>query len=419
MLRPMPWVGAAAMGAVLVALGCAQPVPVARTAEATAATAVPADIAPDLWVRKPLALWTQAEREWGFGHLDAVGPMRAVPAGGVVRDLPTGAAMPAYAEGTEGARRLAAYTAAYKLAGLLVLQDGRVRLERYALGHNAQGKWTSYSVAKSITSVLVGAALQDGAIQSLDDPIVRYIRGLAGSGYDGVTVRQLLTMTTGVAWSEDYTDTNSDVYRLFNATPEPGLDATTSYMRHVTRAGPPGKTWHYNTGETNLLGILVREATGKPLAVYASEKIWVPYGMERNASWMLDVTGAEMGGCCLQASTRDYARFGQFVLDGARIDGRRVVPEGYIEAATRKQADIGRPGAGYGYQWWTRDDGVFNALGIHGQTIHIDRARRLVIVLNSAWPRATGDDLSAARGKLFDDIKAQLDSERAAAAAPR
>jgi CubicO group peptidase (beta-lactamase class C family) len=404
------WISAAAT---LALLGCTQPGPATRTAAAAAPTVAGEPVARDLWLNKPLAQWTQAEREWGFGHLDALGPMRPVRAGSTVRALRTGPAMPGYAAGTDGARRLAAYTADYKLAGLLVLQDGQVRLEHYALGHSAQGKWTSYSVAKSVTSVLVGAALQDGYIQSLDDPIVRYIQGLAGSGYDGVTVRQLLTMTTGVAWKEDYTDTHSDVYRLFNTPPEPGLDATTSYMRHVTRAGPPGKTWRYNTGETNLLGILVREATHKPLAVYASEKIWVPYGMEQDASWMLDATGAEVGGCCLQASTRDYARFGQLVLDGAHIDGRSLVPEGYIEAATRKQADIGRPGAGYGYQWWTRDDGAFDAIGIHGQTLHIDRARRLVIVLNSAWPRATGADLSAARSKLIDDIKALLDREQA------
>jgi CubicO group peptidase (beta-lactamase class C family) len=183
-------------------------------------------------------------------------------------------------------------------------------------------------------------------------------------------------------------------------------------MRTVKRNTTANNKWLYNTGETNLLGILVREATQKPLAVYASEKIWAPFGMEQDANWSLDVTDAEVGGCCLQATTRDFGRIGQFVLEGARIAGESIVPEGYLEAATKKQADSGAPGRGYGYQWWTRDDGTFDAVGIHGQLIHIDRNRKLVIVMNSAWPRATGTDLSVPRNVFIDRIKAMLDAEQ-------
>jgi CubicO group peptidase (beta-lactamase class C family) len=316
------------------------------------------------------------------------------------------------AEEGEAIKQLAAFTKDYQLAGLLVLQDGKIRLERYALGHAAESRWTSFSVAKSVTSLLVGTAVKDGFIKSLDDSITQYIKGLRASGYDGVTVRQLLTMTTGVAWNEDYSNPNADVYKLFRTPPSDGLDATTSYMRTVKRNTTANNKWLYNTGETNLLGILVREATQKPLAVYASEKIWSPFGMEQDANWSLDVTDAEVGGCCLQATTRDFGRIGQFVLEGARVAGKSIVPEGYLEAATKKQADIGAPGRGYGYQWWTRDDGTFDAVGIHGQLIHIDRNRKLVIVMNSAWPRATGTDLSVARNVFIDRIKAMLDAER-------
>jgi CubicO group peptidase (beta-lactamase class C family) len=148
------------------------------------------------------------------------------------------------------------------------------------------------------------------------------------------------------------------------------------------------------------------------LATYASEKIWARYGMERDASWMLDRTGHEHGGCCVQATSRDYARLGQFILDGARIDGQAIVVDRWLEAATRKQVDIGQPGIGYGYQWWTRDDGTFNASGIHGQQIHIDPARRLVVAINSAWPVAEFTKESrAARTALLDAIRAAIDSE--------
>jgi len=191
----------------------------------------------------------------------------------------------------------------------------------------------------------------------------------------------------------------------------PGLDATVSYMRRLPREASPGTTWVYKTGETHLLGVLVATATGQPLAEYLAATIWKPYGMERAASWSTDRTQHELGGCCLQASLRDFARFGQFVLDDGRIDGRRVVPEGWFEAATKTQVATPYPGVGYGYQWWTRGDGTFDAIGIHGQLIHIDRPRRLVVAINSAWPEATSADRSAARNRMTETLAAMLDAE--------
>ncbi len=169
---------------------------------------------------------------------------------------------------------------------------------------------------------------------------------------------------------------------------------------------------HYSTGDTNLIGVLVARATRKALATYTSEKIWASYGMEQDASWMLDRSGHEQGGCCMQATTRDYARLGQFILDGARVDGASVVADGWLEAATRKQADVGQPGRGYGYQWWTSDKGAFDAFGLHGQQIHIDPARRMVVAINSALPAAefTKESL-AARVALMNAIRAAIDSE--------
>jgi CubicO group peptidase (beta-lactamase class C family) len=372
---------------------------------------LPSEIDP-LSMRRPRQTWTQPDREYIFANWDRVFPARIVARGRQVHPLLDGGPLATFAPGEGGANQLQRNIDDFKLAGIVVLQDGKLRLERYALGHSATGRWVSFSVAKSLTSTLAGAAIKDGYISSVDDLVTRYIPELHGSAYDDVTVRQLLTMTSGAKWNENYEDLNADVTRFYSAPVEPGMDATVSYMRKLTREAPPGKKWHYSTGETNLIGVLVARATKKDLATYASEKIWAPYGMEQDASWMLDRSGHEQGGCCLDATTRDYARFGQFILDGARIDGVSVVADGWLETAARKQVDVGQPPRGYGYQWWTSDNGTFDAMGLHGQQIHIDPARGLVVAINSAWPgpEFTKESL-AARTALLNAIRAAIDSE--------
>ncbi|MEO5866345.1 MAG: serine hydrolase domain-containing protein, partial [Sphingomonas sp.] len=236
-------------------------------------------------------------------------------------------------------------------------------------------------------------AIKDGYIKSVDDPVTRYIPDLAGSGYDGVSIAQLLTMTSGVKWNEDYTDPKSDVAQMFAHPVPAGGDPIVAYMRTLPRETAPGSKWVYKTGETNLIGTLVERATHKPLANYLSEKIFKPYGMEQDAFWMVDQAGHEIGGCCLSVSLRDYARMGQFVLEG----GAGVVPANWFAEATRSHADIGRPGFGYGYQWWTFPDGRFGAQGIFGQGIMIDPAHRVVVAVSAAAPSATDNAYGAVR----------------------
>ncbi|MFN9974830.1 MAG: serine hydrolase domain-containing protein, partial [Phycisphaerae bacterium] len=228
--------------------------------------------------------------------------------------------------------------------------------------------------------------------------------------YDDVTVRQLLTMSSGVKWNEDYEDPKADVAQFNNAEPEPGMDATVSYMRKLPRAHPPGEVWHYNTGETNLIGVLVSSATGKPLSKYLEEKIWHPAGMQADATWLLGKTGHEIAGCCLQTSTRDFARFGLFVLAKGQAGGRQIVPADWFAAATQKQKDIGEPGRCYGFQWCTYDDGSVAAQGIFGQGIFIDPQRRLVIASHSNWSRATLGPEPAARQAFYARVRALLDA---------
>lgn len=294
----------------------------------------------------------------------------------------------------------------------MIIQDGKVRFERYGLGFDAAGRWTSFSVAKSFTSTLVGAAIQDGHIKSLDDKVSQYIPDLRGSAYDDVSVRQLLMMSSGVRWNEDYEDPKADVAKFNNAKPEPGMDATVSYLRKLPRAHPPGTVWHYNTGETNLVGVLVSSAVKKPLAQYLQEKIWQPAGMEAPATWLLGQTGHEIAGCCIQAATRDFARFGLFVLANGNAGGKQIVPTDWFSMATVKQKDIGEPGHGYGFQWWTYDDGSFAAQGIFGQGIFIDPKRKLVIASNANWTRATMGPEPEAREAFYHRVQGLIDAGR-------
>ena len=350
--------------------------------------------------------WQQSQREAAFRAMDRMPVLaKASSVTASPTPLPLPAGQPLEIPGIDE------YLRQQNTVGLVILQDGRVRFERYGLGFDAAGRWTSFSVAKSFTSTLVGAAIQDGHIKSLEDKVSAYLPGLRGSAYDDVTVRQLLTMSSGVRWNEDYEDPEADVAQFNNATPEAGMDATVSYLRKLPRAHPPGELWNYNTGETNLIGVLVSAATGKPLAQYLQEKIWHPAGMESQATWLLGRTGNEIAGCCLQASTRDFARFGLFVLANGASSGQQVVPPDWFAQATRKQKDIGDPGRGYGFQWWTYDDGSVAAQGIFGQGIYIDPQRRLVIASNSNWTRASLGPESKAREAFYAQVRALIDAE--------
>ena len=347
--------------------------------------------------------WTQDQRDTAFRQMDRLAKTNTIKAGDNVHAFGRGAPLKLNLD-------VDAYMARQRTAGLIVIQDNKIRFEKYGLGYDAGGRWTSFSVAKSLTSTLVGAAIRDGYIKSLEDKVAAYIPDLKGSVYDDVTVRQLLTMTSGVKWNEDYTDPKSDVALFTIHKAEPGVDVTVSYMRKLPREAPAGTKWVYKTGETNLIGVLVSSATKKTLSAYLSEKVWKPYGMAQDAVWITGSTGHEISGCCVSASLQDYARFGQFILGGAMAGGKRVVPDDWLALATTKQADITQPGRGYGYQWWTNDDGSFAAQGIFGQGIFIDPKRRLVIATNGNWKTATDEaGVGAERERFYKAVQAAVD----------
>jgi CubicO group peptidase (beta-lactamase class C family) len=353
--------------------------------------------------------WTlEQQTEW-YPAIETVYPTATVKRGDTVRPLPRGDSAVldklSYSH-ADKSWTVDDYMKAYNVSGLMVVKDGKVMLERYGLGRKPEDRWISFSVTKSITSTLVGAAIKDGKIKSIDDQVTSYIPELKGSAYDGASIRNLLTMSSGVKWNEDYADPNSDVARSGASIVEPGVNPIVSYMKALPRANEPGTKFNYNTGETDLVGILLSNAVGKSLSQYASEKLWQAYGMERDATWIVDRAGHERGGCCMSMTVGDYARVGQFMLDGGVARGQQILPDGWIRQATTAQITNGAPPAGYGYFWWLGQGGPYQASGIFGQSISVIPDERLVIVINSAWPSATGRELFVARSAFINAIRA-------------
>lgn len=364
------------------------------------------DVLKTLPTQKNVLQWTQEQRNAAFRGLDRltiIAKNHKISAAPNPLKLENGAPL--------NIPNIDEYMKSQNSAAIVIIHNGKIIFEKYGLGFNDKGRWTSFSVAKSLTSTLVGAAIQDGAIKSLDDNIVQYIPDFKGTAYDGVTVRQVLTMTSGIKWNEDYEDPNSDVSRFNFVKPDAGVDSTVSYLRKLPRAHEPGKVWHYNTAETNLIGVLVSSATKKPLSQYLQEKIWQPFGMEADATWLLGPTGHEIAGCCIQAATRDFARFGMFVLANGNANGKQIVPVDWFKMAITKQAETGEKDGGYGFQWWTNNDGTVAAQGIFGQGIFIDPKRNLVIASNSNWTRANLGPEPAARDAFYKQVQGLVDKK--------
>lgn len=341
-------------------------------------------------------------------------PRRMVRTGGQARPLPAHArALDDLRFETPGGAQgdVAGFMARRATMGLLILKDGEIALERYGPGHGPERRWHGFSTAKSLTATLAGAALHDGAIENLDEPCERYLPQLRGSSYDGVTVRNLLRMCSGVGWRENnFPADQSEIWRLNAAVEERRVGSVLDLARALPRAHPQGEVFNYSTVETCVLGAVIAAATGVPLADYCAERVWGPAGMEADAVWALEADGGlEMGGFGVSARLRDLGRFGLFVLeDGAPFGGgARRLPEGWRGLAGQPDCAAtgfgrlfpGDPG-GYGYQWWAVpplpggiNNGAFSARGAFGQFIFINPAEQVIVVIQSAW--STSDDLEA------------------------
>lgn len=355
-----------------------------------------------------------------FRNIDRLFPSRTIAAGDSPRPLPTSdASLEGLSFESDGkSYDLYDYLALNSVAGLLVMKDGDVVYETYQRGNDEDTRWMSMSVAKSISSTLAGMAIQDGLIESLDAQVVDYVPALEGSAYDGVSLRDILMMSSGVAWDETYTDVNSDRRDLLRAQIAQTPGGAMEVMAELPRASEPGTINNYSTGETQILAEFIRGAIDRPLAEYLSEKLWQPYGMQSDATWWLESPdGIEIGGSGIGATLRDYARFGQFILDDGVIDGESLLPEGWVEEASTPKTLEGGDDLDYGYMWWTgwtpqsREDQAFSAVGIQGQYVYINPSHNIVIAQNAAEPKPEGKAVVDPM-VFFDAIVEHLDDSQ-------
>jgi CubicO group peptidase (beta-lactamase class C family) len=352
---------------------------------------------------------TTPENQAATFRPDQAWPHRVIPRGDTVRPLPPHARSLADLTFEVGDLRLSVsdYMTSRRTAGLLILKDGEIALERYGTGSGPESRRTSYSTAKSMTSTLVGAALHDGAIGSLDDRCDLYLPRLRGSAYEGVTVRDVMRMCSGAGWSEE-DDGQADGGRLQLALASRRPGAMLDLACTLPRAHPQGTVFNYSTVESCVLGAVISAATGRPLADYCAETIWEPAGMEADGYWLLESDGGlEMGGFGVSARLRDVGRFGLLVLeDGEAFSGRRVLPPGWRDLAGQPDSAPTAFGrlmrgslAGYGYQWWAVpplpggvNNGAFSARGAFGQFIFVNPTEQVVVAIQSAWRQPQDSD---------------------------
>lgn len=335
--------------------------------------------------------WTPEEQRSGYPNIRAFNPTREIDASDQPLRLPENL--------WDETSDWIAIMDELHLAGLLVIQDGEIRFEAYRQGHSANDRWMSFSIAKSVVSLLYGIALKEGHIKSLDKTVAMHLPEFADTAYGDVTIQDLLQMASGIEWNEDYQDPNSDVAALDNASEEEVL----AHLASLPRRHPAGSVFNYNTGETILAGAILAEAVGMSLSEYLQTRIWSPFGMSANADWaLMGENGAEMGGCCISATLRDYGRIGLFALRSGELDsGRITLPKDWMRASTQPS-----PAADYyGYFWWLGHDGDYRASGIFGQGIHISPDHNLVVAMHGLWPQAVDPTLSAKRTQLIESIK--------------
>lgn len=360
-----------------------------------------------LWQREQItrlmavnSLFSEEKIVNNFSHMDAAFLTTPVSRGdGPTAELPYGpdAVLP---------QQVDAWVTERDVTALVVLKDGAIVHESYYKGTQPDDLRISWSVAKSYLSALFGVLMDDGAIDSIDDPVTKYAPALTGGAYDGATIRNVLNMASGVVFDEDYLDSNSDINKMGRVLALGGSmdDFAAGISETFT---PPGTQWEYVSIDTHVLSMVVRGATGRPIAELLSERIIAPMGLEYTPYYLIDGFGTAfvLGG--LNVTTRDYARMGQMFLQNGQYNGRQIVPEEWVAASTVPSAPTAAGEIGYGYQWWIPQgavEGEFMARGIYGQYVYINRTRGVVIATNAADRKFREDGVAAQNIAIFRAI---------------
>ena len=276
-------------------------------------------------------------------------------------------------------------------SALLILKDGKISYENYWLTGGKNVQWISMSVAKSFISALIGIAIDQGHIKSLEDEVTDYVPQLKNSAYDNVRIKDILQMSSGASWNEDYSDPNSDINRSSKIFAIGGsLDEFSASLKKELK---PGSYNRYNSTDTQVLGMLLREATRTSITKYMEEMLWHPMGAQDSGYWILDSKNMEMAYAGFNATARDYAKLGELYRLGGKINGKQIIPSDWIKASVKPDAPHLMPGdnplsdfpLGYGYQWWVPDlSGDFSAIGVYNQFIYVSPKSNIVIVKLSA-----------------------------------
>ena len=276
-------------------------------------------------------------------------------------------------------------------SALLILKDGKISYENYWLTGGKNVQWISMSVAKSFISALIGIAIDQGYIKSLEDEVTDYVSQLKNSAYDNVRIKDILQMSSGASWNEDYSDPNSDINRSSKIFAIGGsLDEFSASLKKELK---PGSYNRYNSTDTQVLGMLLREATRTSVTKYMQEMLWHPMGAQDSGYWILDSKNMEMAYAGFNATARDYAKLGELYRLGGKINGKQIIPRDWVKASVKPDAPHLMPGdnplsdfpLGYGYQWWVPDlSGDFSAIGVYNQFIYVSPKSNMVIVKLSA-----------------------------------
>lgn len=336
------------------------------------------------------SLFTGADQQHHFVRQEHYFPVNKMPRSIKPFVFPEGAklALPtAFSHVTESFDT-AEFLSSTDTAALLILKDGEILFEDYWLTGQMDRPWLTHSVSKSFISAAVGLAIRDGHIESVDDPISDYVPSFKGSGYNGVAIRDVLQMSSGIKWDETYSDPNSDINRLGKV-----MFFGSSYddfVATMVNERPPGTYNRYTGMDTQALTALVAETTGQSVADFLTETLWHPLGAENDAFWTTDKSGRELGLGGFNATARDLAKLGELYRLNGNWNGTQILPEDWVEASVTPTAPHLFPGEnersahgfGYGYQWWLPEAGShdFTAIGIYNQFVYVSPDSGMVIV---------------------------------------
>jgi len=363
-----------------------------------------------------LALFSGAPQHQNFGRFKDMAPTSAMAASTKPFAFPVGKSidLPNHYSFEGQQKSVEEFFTETDTTALLVLKEGQMVLERYALTGGPDVHWISWSVSKSFVSALVGIAVHEGHIRSVEDPISDYIPVPKGSAYHDVSIKNVLQMSSGARWNEDYSDPSCDVFRL--AAAMGGAMSLEEFVAGMATESPPGTVCRYNSGETQALGMLLAYATKRTLSDYMQEKLFEPLGMNAAGYWLVDKTGKEMAFAGLNLIARDFIKIGELYRNDGVWNGKQVVPAAWVKASITADASHLVPGKpwlsdhtlpfGYGYQWWlpAGQDGEFTALGIYNQVVYADRSRGVVIYKQSA-NRAYGTSKDEATNREIETIE--------------